>query len=80
MIVENKSHGLGSETVFDFKYVPNFQLRTELGEYEKPEKPSSVEGRNLKAFLIAFGILSVICYLGLRMIFVLFQVLWKWSS
>ncbi|RFU29389.1 hypothetical protein B7463_g6968, partial [Scytalidium lignicola] len=32
MFVESKTNGLGSESTFDFKYIPAFYLTTELGE------------------------------------------------
>ncbi len=52
--MENKTHGLGEETVFDFKYIPNFSTTTELGKYEASKlQETSIERRNLRALIIA---------------------------
>lgn len=60
MIVENKSHGLGAETVFEFKYIPDFAFRTEKVEDDRKRSGligSGVERRNLQALIVA-GILT----------------------
>ena len=59
--------GLGKETTFDFKYVPQLDLTTEPG---RPENSglgqSGVERRNLKALLIASGVIAVVAWLIMR--------------
>ncbi|KAH8811658.1 hypothetical protein F5884DRAFT_782916 [Xylogone sp. PMI_703] len=78
MIVENKTNGLGSETDFEFKYVPALQLTTEPGTYEKSDDTwSDVEKRNLRAFLIAVGIVGIICCLGLQTAVYISHRLWR---
>lgn len=58
MIVENKN-GLGQESVFEFKYVPEFSTRTEKGESEETGvKQPGIERRNLKTLIIAMVVLG----------------------
>lgn len=68
IIVENKEHGLGEETVFDFKYIPNFgMMSTEAGRYEASGlKERGVERRNLKTLVIASTVIGVASYLCMR--------------
>jgi hypothetical protein len=66
MIVENKTHGLGEETNFDFKYIPNFDTNTYMGEYVFGVKESGVERRNLGALAIAGAVLGIVFYLCLK--------------
>jgi hypothetical protein len=53
VIIEGK-HGLGEESVFDFKYVPDFHISTEAGGQATHVgvKEPGIERRNLKALLI----------------------------
>ena len=62
MIVENKAHGLGEETNFDFKYIPNFDTRTSMGEYVSGLEESGVERRNLRALVIASTVFGFSLY------------------
>lgn len=62
IIVENK-HGLGEESVFDFKYVPDYHVRTDkedagLSGVEQP----GIERRNLKALIYAVGAVAIVTY------------------
>jgi hypothetical protein len=67
VIVENKVHGLGEETNFDFKYIPNFDTtETEMGEYVAGLKESGVERRNLRTLVIASVCIAVASYIGMR--------------
>jgi L-amino acid N-acyltransferase YncA len=67
VIVENKTHGLGEETVFDFKYIPNYSTTTELGEYEiSGHKETGIEKRNLRTLIVASTVVAVLSYLGMR--------------
>ncbi|EXJ95013.1 hypothetical protein A1O1_00131 [Capronia coronata CBS 617.96] len=67
VIVEGK-HGLGEETVFDFKYVPDYHVLTARGGDEQA-KPNAVgiERRNLNTLLIATGCLTAAGYVSLKM-------------
>lgn len=50
----NTVHGLGSETNFDFQYVPQFDTFTAMGEYSPGQKnKSAVEQRNFRALVVA---------------------------
>lgn len=68
VIVESKFGLSGEQTVFDFKYVPQFDTITYRGEYEelKHAQTSDVESRNLKAFVLGTTFLGVISYLTFK--------------
>lgn len=61
IIVEGK-YGLGEETVFDFKYVPDFHVTTEKGEALEGIRQPGIERRNLKALVYAVGVLGVLSW------------------
>lgn len=65
VIVENKLHGLGEETSFEFKYVPDFHTTTSLGneiEHATGWKQSGVELRNLNTLLVTAGVFGMVCW------------------
>lgn len=68
VVVESKA-GLGEETIFEFKYIPDF---SKITRKEDPEavgsKRSGVEKRNLQTFVIACCLLSIVAYAGMRML------------
>ena len=68
VIVESKS-GLGEETTFEFKYIPDFSKRTKKEELGlvKPKR-SVVERRNLQAIVIACCLLMSIGYAGMKVL------------
>ena len=67
VIVENKTHGLGEETHFDFKYIPNYSTITELGEYAPSGiKEESIEKRNLRTLIVFSAVLGILSYVGMR--------------
>jgi len=68
MIVENKENGLGLETNFDFKYIPNYDsTSTALGEYDGSGlKQPGIERRNFNTLALASVILVVVSYLGMK--------------
>lgn len=81
MIVENKTHGLGAETNFEFKYIPNFDTATRQGEYEVSGiKEPGIERRNLKALVFASVFVGVISYVGTRTTFGLLRRLGVWFT
>lgn len=61
MIVESHAHGLGQETSFEFKYIPQFDTTTLLGEVEASGMAGRVgiEKRNLRTLVIASVVLGV---------------------
>ena len=63
MIVENKTHGLGEETTFDFKHIPNLDTTTSMGEYVSGLQDSGVERRNLKALVMGSAFMGLISFL-----------------
>jgi hypothetical protein len=72
IIVENK-HGLGETSVFDFKYIPEFNTNTKMADSEGTGlKQPGIERRNLKALLTGLGVLTVtgICGLKIMLAFV----------
>jgi hypothetical protein len=59
-IVENKIHGLGTETNFDFKYIPDFHTSTKQeGIEEAGMMECGVERRNLRVLIIASTIVFI---------------------
>jgi hypothetical protein len=62
IIVENK-HGLGEESVFDFKYVPDYHIRTYKEDAGKSgiDQPG-IERRNLKTLIYAVGAVAIVTY------------------
>ena len=68
VIVEGK-YGLGGEeTVFDFKYVPEFGAITAKGEaLESKGNEVGIERRNLNTLLAATGVVVLLGYVGVKM-------------
>jgi len=67
VIIKNETHGLGEETNFDFKYIPDFHTNTEKGESEFPvQKPKGegIERRNLQTFVFATVAVGITSWLG----------------
>jgi len=68
VIVENKTYGLGSETNFDFKYIPDFHTRTAQGELgETGLKEPGIERQNLKVLVIASTVVCILSWYGIKM-------------
>ncbi|KAK4940787.1 hypothetical protein LTR10_019180 [Elasticomyces elasticus] len=78
VIVEGK-FGLGEETVFDFKYIPDFNVVTARGGDEQvAKKEVGIERRNLNTLLIATGCLVAIGYVGVKITSALVsRILWR---
>ncbi len=78
IIVESKYGLQGTETVFDFKYVPEFTTITELGESheELGKRPAGIERRNLKALLIALLCIGLLMWCSLRIAMGLMARFW----
>ncbi|KIX02077.1 uncharacterized protein Z518_08016 [Rhinocladiella mackenziei CBS 650.93] len=67
LIVEGKSGLGGQESVFDFKYVPDFHVLTARGGDEQAEmKEVGIERRNLNTLLIATGCLVAVGCVGVK--------------
>jgi hypothetical protein len=67
IIVENKEHGLGTETVFEFKYIPSLgMMSTEKGEYKASDfKNRQYERRGLRTLVIASAAVGVLSYFSM---------------
>lgn len=62
--MENK-HGLGEETVFDFKYIPDYHVQTSREELRQSGvRQPGIERRNLKSLLVALAAGGIITYSG----------------
>ncbi|KAH8708628.1 hypothetical protein GQ44DRAFT_776996 [Phaeosphaeriaceae sp. PMI808] len=67
VIVKAKWGLAGTETTFDFKYVPQYDTLTNLGDIgEKKMRTSNLEMRNLRAFGIFVGMASVGMWASLK--------------
>jgi len=67
VIVRNTDHGLGEETVFDFKYIPSFDFtETEKGEYVAGIQGKGVETRNFRTLVVAGAVMGCLSYVGFR--------------
>lgn len=68
VIVESKYGLAGEQTVFDFKYVPQFDTVTYKGGDEEIRHQSAggIEQRNLTALLLGTAFMGVAAFVGLR--------------
>lgn len=81
LIVHNKDHGLGEETVFDFKYIPSLDITaTEMGEYVPGTQRSSVEKRNFRTLVIAGAVMGCLSYVGFQVSWSLVNVVGSWAG
>ncbi|KAI9718226.1 MAG: hypothetical protein M1812_004216 [Candelaria pacifica] len=70
LIVEHK-HGLGGEiSNFEFKYIPDFTITTQMEESEKIglNKQAGIERRNLKTLVVAVGFVSVATWCSIKVL------------
>jgi len=66
VIVEDKQ-GLGEETTFDFKYIPDLSKSTQMEDApETGIKQSGIERRNLQALIVGCALLAFAGYLGFK--------------
>lgn len=66
VIVDNQKNGLGTETNFDFKYIPDFHTTTDLHLGEEGLREPGIERRNLKTLVIASTVVGVVTWVGLK--------------
>ncbi|KAF2497862.1 hypothetical protein BU16DRAFT_327270 [Lophium mytilinum] len=66
IIVESKYGLAGIETVFDFKYIPQFTTITEMGDFGANGRHVGAEARNLRALLIFAGFCGVGTYVSFK--------------
>ena len=76
VIIESKG-GLGAETTFDFKYIPELSKRTQMEDLDASVlQPSAVERRNLQVFGIGCVFLGICGYIGLRVTSSIVKAVW----
>ncbi|KAJ4297714.1 hypothetical protein N0V90_005609 [Kalmusia sp. IMI 367209] len=77
VIVDTKYGLAGTETVFDFKYVPEYDTVTEMGKPREIRlKGSNVEARNLRALAIFLGIVGLGAVVGIMVASSLVAKVW----
>ena len=77
-IIVDSNYGLaGTETLFDFKYVPEFSTVTEL-DSSKQEVPKmrGVEKRNLKSLVVGLGVFGVVTWCTWKVTTLTIGTLW----
>lgn len=78
VIVESKWGLGGTETVFDFKYVPEFSTMTEMGQSEAVTlKHLGAERRALKTLIIAGSVLAVGSWCALKIASAIVGYIWS---
>lgn len=66
MTVENKEIGLGQETIFDFKYVPQIGLTTPLGDLVEGTRTDGSERRGFVRLVVMTALMGSVAWFGLR--------------
>ncbi|KAJ0124954.1 tat pathway signal sequence [Diaporthe amygdali] len=67
LTVHNKEIGLGRETDFDFKYVPQLGRTTELGQFESSRlRIGSSERQGLTTLVLASALVAAVAWSGFR--------------
>lgn len=78
VIIKNKS-GLGEETTFDFKYIPNLSKKTQMEDALEPGiKKAGIERRNLQALGIGCIMFALAGFFGLRIVAAVINRAVKW--
>ena len=76
VIIESKG-GLGAESTFDFKYIPELSKRTQMEDLDDSGiKQSGVERRNLQVFSIGCVLLGIWGYISLRVTSFIVKAIW----
>ncbi|KAF2114669.1 hypothetical protein BDV96DRAFT_613265 [Lophiotrema nucula] len=77
VIVESKYGLAGTETLFDFKYVPEYNTVTEMGKpSDLKVRSSGVEMRNLRTLGIFLGVVGVGAYASLKVASAVISRIW----
>lgn len=67
LAVHNKEIGLGTETNFDFKYVPQLGRTTELGQPENSRlRIGAPERQGLTALMLVAALVAAVAWSGYR--------------
>ncbi|KAJ4424545.1 hypothetical protein N0V82_000869 [Gnomoniopsis sp. IMI 355080] len=66
LTVENKEIGLGQETIFDFKYVPQIGLTTTLGDMVEGKRLGGAERRSVVTLVVVTALVGSVAWFGLR--------------
>lgn len=67
LTVHNKEIGLGTETNFDFKYVPQLGRTTELGQPDGPRlRAGAPERQGLATLVLASALVAAVAWSGFK--------------
>lgn len=78
IIIKNKS-GLGEETTFDFKYIPNLSKKTQMEDALDPgPEEAGLERRNLQALGIGCVLLALAGVLCFKVVTAVITCAVKW--
>ncbi|KAK5131595.1 hypothetical protein BJ546DRAFT_1011364 [Cryomyces antarcticus] len=78
IIVESKYGLAGTETMFEYKYVPEFSTITEMGESTEAKlRNPGIERRNLKTLVIAVGFVGFGAWCSLKVASGLWHAVWR---
>ncbi|KAJ9649441.1 hypothetical protein H2199_000216 [Coniosporium tulheliwenetii] len=78
LIVDSKYGLEGKETLFEFKYVPQFSTITEMSEGDEAKlRHTGIERRNLKWLLLAGGFVGAATYCTLKVTGVVVRYVWS---
>ncbi|KAF2762109.1 hypothetical protein EJ05DRAFT_197550 [Pseudovirgaria hyperparasitica] len=69
LVVKSKVGLGGVETLFELKYIPQYETITNMGEVGQPGKWSKIERKNLQTLVIAFGGLALVSWGLLKLVF-----------
>jgi hypothetical protein len=77
-IIVNTKYGLkGEETKFEFKYVPEYETVTLMGECEEEKQDySAVERRNLRTFCIGIACLGLGAFVAVKVVSGVWGAIW----
>ena len=77
-IIVHSKYGLkGEETMFDFKYVPEYSTITALGESDEEKRPfSGVESRNRNTFLIGLAVVGIGSWMAFGLARAVVRTIW----
>lgn len=64
--MENKEIGLGQETIFDFKYVPQIGLTTSLGALVEGKRVNAAERRSISTLVVVTALVGSVAWFGIR--------------
>jgi hypothetical protein len=77
VIVEAKWGLAGTESLFEFKYIPEFETVTDMGKLSEIKlKDSNVEMRNLRTLGIFLGVMGLGAWVSLKVTSAVYRMVW----